>query len=103
MGVIVFAALVGLIIAAGFVQFTASRNDSFSWRTVAVSGFVAVVFVGAIATVVAYFLARVRIGDHYEANSVLMTALVIEPAAVGALVGVFAGGVIARYTSRLDR
>ena len=92
MAVIVFAALFGVAIGAGFVQVAAFRSESFSWRTVAVTGFVAVILVGAIATVVGYFLARVRIGDHYEVNSVLMAVLVIEPAAAGALAGVIAGG-----------
>ena len=98
MGVIIFAALFGAAITASFVQLTARRSQSFSLRRTAASGFVAVVFVVAVSTIVAYFLTRVHIGDHYEANSILMAVLVVRPATVGAVLGAVGGGLMARYT-----
>jgi ABC-type molybdate transport system permease subunit len=99
MGVIIFAALFGLAIAGWFVQFAMLRRQSFSFRTVAVSAVIAIMFVALVATVVGYFVARVRINDHYEVNSTFMLIVVVGPAMVGALVGTVVGGFIARYNS----
>jgi len=95
----IFAALFGLAVAGSVVQFGVLRRTAFSFRTALVSGMVAVLFVVLVATVVGYFLIRVRINDHYEINSVFMAIVVVGPATVGALIGAVGGGLIARYSS----
>jgi hypothetical protein len=99
MGVIIFGGLFGLAVAASVVQIAVARRASFSVRTVAVSGAVAILFVILVAIIVGYFLARVRINDHYEVNSTFMAIVVVAPATIGALIGAVGGGVIARYAA----
>jgi multisubunit Na+/H+ antiporter MnhG subunit len=99
MGFIIFAGLFGLTIAAGFVQFAVFRIQCFSFRTVAASGLVAILFVFIVAVVAGYFIARVRIDDHYQVNSEFASIVVVGPATVGALLGGGVGGLAARYTS----
>jgi hypothetical protein len=99
MPVIFFAVLFGLAIAGSVVQFAVLRCQSFSFRTAALSGAIAVLFVFLVATVIGYFLARVRINDHYEVNSGFMAIVVVGPATVGAFIGALCGGLIGRYTS----
>lgn len=99
MGFTIFAVLFGLAVAGSVVQFAVLRRSSFSFWTATVSGIFAVVFVVLVATIVGYFVARVRIGDHYEPNSVFMAIVVVGPAAAGALIGAVGGGFIARYIS----
>ncbi|HEY4273142.1 MAG TPA: hypothetical protein VGM65_14175 [Candidatus Udaeobacter sp.] len=103
MGVIIFATLFGLAIAAAFVQLAVLRRQSFSLRTAAASGVIAILFVFLVAIAAGYFVARVRIGDHYEINSEFMAIVVVGPATAGAVVGAIIGGLIARYsfTARL--
>ena len=98
MPVIFFAALFGLAIAGSVVQFAVRRHQSFSLRTAAVSGLIAILFVFLVAAVLGYFLARVRINDHYEVNSVFMAIVVVGPATVGAFIGAFGGGIIAHHS-----
>ena len=98
MGVVIFAALFGLAIAAAYVQFAVFRRQSFSFRTAAASGLIAILFVSFVALVVGYFIARVRIGDHYEVNSEFMSIVVVVPAILGAFAGSIIGGLIARYS-----
>lgn len=102
-GAIVFSFLFAAAIGAAIVQFPSYRRHSFSWRAAAVSGFVALVLVVMVATPIAYFLARVRIGDHYEVNSVLMAIFVVGPAAAGVIAGAAMGAFIARYARAMDR
>jgi small-conductance mechanosensitive channel len=97
MPVIFFAALFGLAVAASAVQFAVRRHQSFCLRTVAVSGIIAILFVFLVATVIGYFLVRVRINDHYEFNSVFMAIIVVGPATVGAFIGALGGALIARH------
>jgi hypothetical protein len=99
MGVTIFAVLFGLAVAGSVVQAAVLRRTSFSLRTAAVSGIFAVLFVVLVATVVGYFMARVRIGDHYELNSVFVAIVVVGPATAGALIGAVGGGLIARHIS----
>jgi hypothetical protein len=99
MGVTIFAGLFGVAVAGSLVQLAVFRRTSFSFRTAAVSGILAVVFVVLVATVVGYFPARVRINDHYELNSVFIAIVVVCPAAAGALIGAIGGGLIARHIS----
>jgi uncharacterized membrane protein YcjF (UPF0283 family) len=100
MAAMIFSALFGLAVAAAGVQVAAFRRKPFSWRAVAASAVGALVLVVALAAVVGYFLTRVRIADHYEANSTLILVFVVGPAAAGAVVGAVVGAVAARYTSR---
>lgn len=102
MGFTIFAALFGLAIAGSVVQFAVLRRTSFSLRAAVVSGILAVLFVLVIATIVGYFVARVRINDHYEFNSVFASIVVVGPATAGALIGAVGGGLVARYLL-LDR
>jgi uncharacterized membrane protein YcjF (UPF0283 family) len=99
MAAMIFSALFGLAVAAASVQVAALWRDSFSWRAVAASAVGALVFIVAVAAAVGYFLARVRIGDHYEANSTLIGVFVVGPAAAGAVVGAVVGALAARYMS----
>jgi DMSO reductase anchor subunit len=96
MGAIIFAALFGLAVGVSVVEFAVLHHKPFSFRMALVSGIAAVLFVVLVATVVGYFLTRVRINDHYEANSVFMAVVVIGPATVGAVVGAIGGALIAR-------
>jgi ABC-type thiamin/hydroxymethylpyrimidine transport system permease subunit len=98
MGFIIFAGLFGLTITAGFVQFAVFRKQCFSFRTAAASGVIAILFVILAAVVAGYFIARVRIDDHYEVNSEFAAIVVVGPATVGALLGAVVGGLAARYT-----
>ena len=100
MGIIVIAAILGLGVATGVVQFGIARSGSFTFRTVVVTALLAVLLVFAVATVVAYFLARVRIGDHYEVNSVLMGVFVVWPATIAAVIGAACGAYLARHSVR---
>jgi len=99
MGVTIVAALFGLAVAGSVVQFAVLRRTSFSFRTAALSGLFALLFVVLVSTVVGYFVARVRINDHYEVNSVFMAIVVVGPATAGALIGAVGGGLIARHSS----
>ena len=99
MGVTIIAVLFGLAIAGSVVEITVLRSRSFSLRTAVVSGILAILFVVLVATVVGYFVARVRIDDHYELNSDFMAIVLVGPATAGALIGAVGGGLIARYIS----
>ena len=98
MGFTIFAVLFGLAVGGSVVQLAVLRRPSFSFRTAAVSGVLAVLFVVLVATVVGYIFARVRINDHYEVNSDFMAIVVVGPATVGALIGAIGGGFIARHS-----
>jgi len=102
MGPIIFGGLFGLAIAASVVQITVARRTSFCFRTAAISGGLAIIFVALVAIVVGYFLARVRINDHYEVNSTFMAVVVVAPATIGAFIGAVGGTLIAHYTA-VDR
>ena len=102
MGFTIFAALFGLAIAGSVVQFAVLRRTAFSLRAAVVSGILAVLFVLLGATIVGYFVARARINDHYEFNSVFASIVVVGPATAGALIGAVGGGLVARYLL-LDR
>jgi len=98
MGAILIAAIVGLAVATGVVQFGVARSGSFTFRAVAVSGVVAILLVFIVATVVAYFLARVRIGEHYEVNSVFTGVFVVWPGTIGAVIGAVCGAYLAYHS-----
>ena len=100
MGIFVFAIILGLAIATPIVSVAIIRKRACSFPAVAVSAVVAIAFVFVVATIAAYFLMRVRIGDHYEVNFVLMTTFIVWPATVGALVGAVCGGFLAYKSVR---
>jgi hypothetical protein len=102
MGFMILAAIFGLTVAGSVVQFAVLRRTSFSLRAALVSGILAVLLVLLVATIVGYFVARVRINDHYEFNSVFASIVIVGPATAGALVGAVGGGLVARYLL-LDR
>lgn len=97
MGVIFIATIFGLAVAAGIVQFAVIRSGTFSLRRAGISGVIALLLVSLVATITAYFLTRVHIGDHYEVNSILMITFVCGPAAIGAIVGAVTGGFLAYH------